>query len=44
MSHITAEEEAALNEVFQLLESKPEESTSANTLVSVTNDDNIRST
>ena len=37
----TPEEEAALNEVMQLLESKPEESTSVNSLVSVTNDDYI---
>ena len=41
MTSITAEEETALNKVFYLLKSKPEESTSANSLVSVTNDDNI---
>ena len=41
MSHITAEEEAALNEVFQLLESHPVDTTSANSLVSLTNDDQI---
>ena len=42
MAHVTPEEEAALNEVMQLLESKPEDTTtSPDTLVSVTNDDNI---
>ena len=41
MAHATPEEKAAFNEIMQVLESKPEESTSANTLVSVTNDDNI---
>ena len=42
MAHVTPEEEATLNEVMQLLESKPEDTTtSPDTLVSVTNDDNI---
>ena len=37
----TAEENAALNEVMQLLESQPVDTTSSYPLVSVTNDDNI---
>ena len=44
MAHMTPGEEAALNEVMQMLEAEPVESTtsaSANPLVSVTNDDNI---
>ena len=43
MAHVTREEEAALNEIMQTLEAEPTESTSssANPLVSVTNDDNI---
>ena len=42
MAHVTPEEEVALNEVMQLLESQPEDTTSSpNTLVSVTHDDNI---
>ena len=42
MAHATPGEEAALNQVMQLLEAEPVESTSASTsLVSVTNDDNI---
>ena len=37
MAHVTPEEEAALNEVMQMLEAEPVESTvSANPLVSVT--------
>ena len=36
-------EQAALNEVMQLLEAEPVESTSATSLVSLTNDDNIPS-
>ena len=45
MAHMTPGEEAALNEVMQMLEAEPVESTtsSANPLVSVTNDDNVRS-
>ena len=45
MAHMTPEEEGALTEAMQLLEAQPVESTtsqtSANTFVSVTNDDNI---
>ena len=42
MDHFTAKEEAAFNaEVMQLLEAQPEESTSATSLVSLTNDDQI---
>ena len=41
MAHMTAEEEAAFNEAMQLLEAQPLESTSANSLVSFTNDDRI---
>ena len=42
MAHVTPEEEAAFTQVMQLLESQPEDTTtSPNTLVSVTNDDNI---
>ena len=37
----TPEEKAALNEVKQLLEAEPVESTSATLLVSLTNNDNI---
>ena len=41
MAHITAEDETTLNEVMQLLEAQPVDTTSANPLVSLTNDDNI---
>ena len=41
MSQITPEEEAAVNEVLQLLESQPVDTTSSNPLVSLTNDDQI---
>ena len=41
MDHFTHEEEAALNEVMQMLESQPVDTTSSNPLVSVTDDDNI---
>ena len=42
MAHVTSEEEAAFTQVMQLLESQPEDTTtSPDTLVSVTNDDNI---
>ena len=41
MDHFTHEEEAALNEVMQLLEAEPVDTTSSNPLVSVTNADNI---
>ena len=43
MAHVTPGEEAALNEVMQMLEAEPTESTTslANPLVSVTNDNNI---
>ena len=37
----TPEKAAALNEVMQLLEAEPVESTTSTLLVSVTNDDNI---
>ena len=38
---VTPEEKAALEEITQLLEAQPEESTSATPLVSLTNDDQI---
>ena len=42
MAHMTPGEEAALNEVMQMLEAEPVDTTSSpNPLVSVTNDDNI---
>ena len=41
MAHMTPEEKAALNEAMQLLEAEPVDTTSANPLVSSTNDDNI---
>ena len=41
MAHVTAEEEAALNEVMQMLEAQPLDTTSANPLVSFTNNDQI---
>ena len=41
MDHFTHEEEAASNEVMQLLEAEPIDTTSSNPLVSVTNADNI---
>ena len=42
MAHATPEEEAAFTKVMQLLETQPvDTTTSPNTLVSVTNDDNI---
>ena len=42
MAHITSEEEAAVNEVLQLLEAQPVDTTSSsNPLVSLTNDDQI---
>ena len=41
MAHITAEDETTLNEVMQLLEAQPLDTTSSNPLVSLTNDDNI---
>ena len=41
MAHVTPEEEAALNEVMQLLESQPVDTTTSTPLVTVTNDDNI---
>ena len=42
MAHVTPEEEAALTEIMQVLESQPvDTTTSPDTLVSVTNDDNI---
>ena len=41
MAHVTPEEEAAFNEIMQVLEAEPTEATtSANPLVLVTNDDN----
>ena len=39
MAQSTPEEEAALNEVMQLLKAQTVESTSANSLVTFTNDD-----
>ena len=41
MAHVTSEEEAAINEVMQILEAQPVDTTSANPLVSFTNDDQI---
>ena len=41
MAHITAEDEAAINEVMQLLEAQPLDTTSATSLVSFTNEDQI---
>ena len=41
MAHVTPKEEAALTEIMQVLKSQPEESTSANQVLLVTNDDNI---
>ena len=38
MAHITAEDETTLNEVMQLLEEQPVDTTSSNPLVSLTND------
>ena len=44
MTHVTPEEEAALNEVMQVLESQPVDTTTSTSLVSVTNDDNSSKT
>ena len=41
MAHITAKEEATLNEVMQLLEAQPLDTTSSSPLVSLTNEDQI---
>ena len=41
MAHITAEDETTLNKVMQLLEAQPLDTTSANPLVSLTNEDQI---
>ena len=41
MAHVTPEDEAALNEVMQLLEVQPVDTTSAASLVPFTNDDQI---
>ena len=41
MSHSAPEQDAALNVVMQLLKAQPVESTSANSLVSFANDDQI---
>ena len=41
MAHVTAEEEAAVNEVMQMLEAQPVDTTSAASLVPFTNDDQI---
>ena len=41
MASITLEAEAAVNEVLQLLEAQPVDTTSSNPLVSLTNDDQI---
>ena len=43
MASITLEEEAAVNEVLQLLEAQPVDTTFSNPLVSLINDDNISS-
>ena len=41
MAHMTPEEKTAINEVMQMLEAEPVNTTSSNPLVSLTNDDNI---
>ena len=41
MAHMTPEEKTAMNEVMQMLEAEPVDTTSANPLVSLTNDDQI---
>ena len=41
MAQITPEDEAAFNEILQVLEAEPTEATTANPLVSITNDNNI---
>ena len=41
MAHVTPEEKVALNEVMQLLEAEPVDTTTSTSLVSVTNDNNI---
>ena len=41
MAHVTPEEEAAFNEVMQMLEAESVESTTSSSLVSVTNNNNI---
>ena len=41
MGSITLEEEAAVNEVLQLLQTQPVDTTSSNPLVSLTNNDQI---
>ena len=41
MAHVTPEEAAAFNEVMQLLEAEPVDTTTSTSLVLVTNDDNI---
>ena len=41
MAHVTAEEEAALNEVMQMLEAQPLESTSSVPVLPFTNDNQI---
>ena len=41
MAHATAEEEAALNEVKQMLEAQPLETTSSAAVVPLTNNDQI---
>ena len=41
MAHVTAEEEAALNEVMQMLEAQPVDTTSATAVLPFTNDNQI---
>ena len=41
MAQITPEDEAAFKEIMQVLEAEPNETTKANPLVSITNDNNI---
>ena len=41
MAQMTPEDEAAFNEIMQVLEAEPTEATTANPLVSITNDNNV---
>ena len=43
MAQLTPEDQAAFNEIMQVLEVEPTETTTTNPLVSITNDINIRS-
>ena len=41
MAQLTPEDQAAFNEIMQVLEAEPTETTTTNPLVSITNDNNI---